>query len=217
MPEDSKHVQSFHCTVWQEAEIHNVVTWYLLEWLTWYWGLATVSCLARAGMVCLTSWGLGAPLDRAVELVPASLEYPDLISSNSTTTISRNIVGALKAVKVMICTFPSYKRHHAGGSEVINDSLGSWPPTSQLLVKLTYSSNFSNLRFKSTKVSWLNWIKIGRIQSIIAWTNPCLQQGMFFHNRNRTTLNKADYDWSVSVVIIYCLETWLWCNITEVL
>ena len=78
-------------------------------------------------MVCLTSWGLGAPLDRAVELVPASLEYSNLISYNS-TTISRNIrtlVAALKAVKVMICTFPSYKRHHAGGSEVINECLGS--------------------------------------------------------------------------------------------
>ena len=48
---------------------------------TWYWGDDTVSgrdtCLTwlTAGITCLSIWGLLAPLDRAVELVPASLKH----------------------------------------------------------------------------------------------------------------------------------------------
>ena len=59
--------------------------------LTWYWGLATVSgrglvlvCLLTpmAGITCLSSWGLLAPLDRAVEFVPASLEITTVLTSS---------------------------------------------------------------------------------------------------------------------------------------
>ena len=141
-----------------------------------------------------------------------------LIISYNSTTISRKIiafVAALKAVKVMICTFPSYKRHHAGGSEVINECLGSWTPTFQLLVKLTYFSNFSNLRLKSSKASWLNWIKIGWIQSIIAWTNPCLQQGMFFSQQNQDNTTQGRIFNADQLLLETPLLSIVWCNITE--
>ena len=59
--------------------------------LTWYWGLATVSgrglvlvCLdtPMEGITCLSSWGLLAPLDRAVEFVPASLKITTVLTSS---------------------------------------------------------------------------------------------------------------------------------------
>ena len=126
MPKDSRHVQPFHCLARTRIA---AVLWYFLVSGQTDLVLGAGHCLVpgqggdgvshqlRAGGAAGQGGGVSARLAGITNIV-----------SYYSTTISRKIiafVAALKAVKVMICTFPSFKRHHAGGSEAINECLGS--------------------------------------------------------------------------------------------
>ena len=161
------------------------------DWLTRYWPGTEGRPLSRAwpgpgwcvspaagwGLRWTAPWSWCPPRwNRNTNLV-ISVE----ISYNS-TTISRNIiafVAALKAVKVMICTFPSYRRHHAGGSEVINECLGSWTPHHLSAVG---KAHIFFLTWGSRAAKFHDWIGLKLDESNLSLPEPisACSRGCFF-------------------------------------
>ena len=166
-------------------------------------------------MVCLTSWGLGAPLDRAVELVPASLKYTGRHQSqlyNNNVSQHYNLG----------CSFEGCKSHDLYISLLQTSSC--WWKWGYKWVFGFLNSNLSLSGVGKARIFFLSWgwratkfhdwIGLKLDESNLSLPEPitACSRGCFSHNRNRTTLNRF---WYLNVLLCSVLVTLMWCNFTE--